>query len=411
MKRIISGVAVLGLGLIPILPSASSVSAQTAPQRTEFSFTASGYATDVSGGTVPVDSGKTALAVIGCTNEAPVTSTNRAAQANLDPLPVRVTNLRTRAESREVRRGFASQSTSTSDVRIGSKALGLKIAGLRTSAKAAFVRGESQATVDFSFVTATLAGIPIPLADLQEGIFVPGIGEVEFGIERTRERSTFAFARGRALRIVVTALGDPPTVITVGEATGRIDKRPFGGVFSGGANVGKTTALNGAARSGPVVNQPHKCAGTDGRWLEQNVAAGDLEGLGTVDTARARVRTDDFVEEGFATSRSVASVQNASLAGEIEVEGLVVKAYTRRNEAGTLKRNADGTSLGRLRIGGEEIEIPNPGDTINVRGVAKVTFQRVRHVNGGIDVTGLRIELLDGDGAVIELARAVSRIR
>ncbi|MDQ3739200.1 MAG: hypothetical protein M3337_08545, partial [Actinomycetota bacterium] len=108
--------------------------------------------------------------------------------------------------------------------------------------------------------------------------------------------------------------------------------------------------------------------------------------------------------------KSEASVENAMLAGEIEVDGLVVKAYTRRTDTGAIKRSADGTTLARLRIGGDEVQIPNPGETILVPGVAEVTFQKVRRTPNGIDVTGLRIELLDGDGAIIEVARAVAKI-
>lgn len=408
MKRIISGVVVLGLGLIPIGPSAPSVSAQTTPERTEFSFTAGGYATNVTGGTAPRDSGTTALATLGCTNQAPLKSANRIAEASFDPLPVQVTNLRTNAQSQRVRRGFASVSTSTSDVLIGeSPATGLQIAGLRTSAKAAFVRGEPQATVDFDAASVTFLGEEIPLESLQEGVDVPGVGEIEFGFERTRGRSTFARSRGRALRIVFTSTGEGPTVVTVGEVSARIDKRPFGGIFSGGANLGTTTALDGAVLSGPVINQPHKCAGTGGVWLSQE-ASGDSGSLdrGQVSSGKARVRTEDH--DGFSISKSQTSVDKSRFGG-IRVNDLAVKVNVRRTADGTLTSDYT-TTIGRIRVAGEDIEIPSPGETVTVDGVAEFSSERVRRRTNGIDVTGLRIKLLDGEGAFIVLGRAVARI-
>ncbi len=238
---------------------------------------------------------------------------------------------------------------------------------------------------------------------------MPGVGEVQLGWQNTGTTSApSAFARGRGLRIVVTSLGDPPARVIVGEVFANIDKRPFGGIFGGGANVAKTTALDGSVLSGPLANQPHFCAGTNGEWRSQNLAAADLDGLGQVTGGLARVRTDDYPL--FTTSKSEASVNTARLAGgRIQIEGLIVKSYTRLKPDGTRIRSADGTTVARILVDGTPVVI-NPGETLNIPGLANISFKRVRRLPTGLDVTGLRIELLNGDAAIVELGRAITKI-
>ena len=57
-------------------------------------------------------------------------------------------------------------------------------------------------------------------------------------------------------------------------------------------------------------------------------------------------------------------------------------------------------------IDGEEHAIPDPGQAINVPGVAKLEFFRTVRSKRGLQVAALRVSLLDGTGAVIDLGQA-----
>lgn len=95
--------------------------------------------------------------------------------------------------------------------------------------------------------------------------------------------------------------------------------------------------------------------------------------------------------------------------GKTKVEGLNVSSYTRLKPDGTRSSSANGTTIGKLTVNGTVRTLP-PGQEINVPGLANITFQKVRSLPTGLDVTGLRIELLNGDGALVELGRAITRI-
>jgi len=105
-------------------------------------------------------------------------------------------------------------------------------------------------------------------------------------------------------------------------------------------------------------------------------------------------------------------VATANLAGgAIKVEGLIVKSYTRLKADGTRKRDATGTTVAKITVNGTVLPTPNPGQTINLPGgLGSLTFQKVRRLPTGLDVTGLRIVLVEGDGAIIELGRAITKI-
>lgn len=411
MKRIISGVAIAMLGLVPIGTSTSAETVQ-APlagalvvERTDFAFSGNGYATLVRGGTLPVDSGKTALSVLSCTNLAPRLAVNRVATADLAPLPLTVTNLRTTNESVAVAGGFATVSESrVGEVQVGTTGTGLKIEALRTKSTAAFVNGVAQPKVEFFFASATLAGVSVSPTLLQQGVTVPGVGTVQLGWKNTGQSANHAAAHGRGLMIVLN--GTPTTTVTVGEAFARIDKGAKGGIFGGGATVARGNFLEGDVLIGPLANQRHHCLGTNGEWLSQNIVDADLQDVGRVEGGRAAVRSDHYT--GFSSSRSHAFVEKATI-GPVTVEGLVVKVFTKRNADGTYERNAIGTTVGRILVNGTVVNIA-PGGTITVPGVAKITSSTYKRLSNGVDVTGVRIELLSGDLAIVELGRATAII-
>ena len=90
------------------------------------------------------------------------------------------------------------------------------------------------------------------------------------------------------------------------------------------------------------------------------------------------------------------------------VDGIVGEAHVTRH-GNKVTRNTNGSTVGTITANGEPQSFPDTG-VLEIPGVAELEPRVVQKIPGGIKVVGLRITLLDGTGAVIDLATAKIRI-
>lgn len=388
-----------------------STSVQAAP--TPFGFSASSYATRVVGGQLPTNSGKTAQSVLQCTTEAPRTDKNRLAEVALGGLPLDVGAGRNENRSEAISGGFRAFSVSSVDeVFIGSQSprTGLLIEGLKATAIGSYVNGNPRPAFYSTFARATLfaAGLPVgnvPIADVRDGFAIPGVATVTLNGGSTKTGTQFNSATGNALLIELNVSGSK---VVVASAYARIDRVGSMKVFGGGAKVARAVIDNGTARVGPVMNLPMPCLGTSGEWKSESLAKGQLDGVGTIKAGRTRV----FGEQANGSRLAIteAYVESVNLAdGALRIEGVKSRSYAKLNAEGEISRKAEGSTIGRIVAEGEVIALPDPGETILVPGLARITFLKVRRFPTGIEVVVLRIELLE-DGNVVDIASTLARI-
>ncbi len=183
----------------------------TALPTTEYFFSVGTYGTEVSGGDLPINSGRTVPAIVKCTSTFPLTRQNRAAQLNYGAAGVRVGAVTTESRSQAVPGGLASVSTATaSDVSVGDPLTGqLRITGLRVRSIAAFVNDQPKPTTSGSIVSATftVAGIPqeVTLDQLREGYEVPGEAIVSFLVGSKKASPDAVLAQAIGLRVDLPA--------------------------------------------------------------------------------------------------------------------------------------------------------------------------------------------------------------
>ena len=414
MSRIRRSLAVL-VGLTIAVPALALGGQSASAAQTSFAFMGSGFTSSVRGGSLPVSSGRTAYATLGCTNQTGLERTNTAATVDIDGLPIRLGASETSVRTLGFSNGAATVSTNTiADVQVfGGPGNRLTIDGLRSVARAANRNGEFTSSARFTLVSAslTLGGVSTPVTKqrLREGIVLPGIAEIELADNVERVSDTGARSVVTGLKITVLAIPNP-AVVKLGRASAQInDGNPIG-LFSGAASVVKATGLGNGVRSGPLAYQPLPCRGTNGNWRHDTIAVAGLPGV-------VRARGLDAATFGLATAeynsaRSVAKVAKATLLdGRLVVRGLVVRANVRKTADGTYTRNSDGSSLASIRLDGEVIDVPDPGETILIPGAVRIRFQTVDRSPTGIAVYGLRIELLGSGGVIVQLAKASAFIR
>jgi len=154
----------------------------------------------------------------------------------------------------------------------------------------------------------------------------------------------------------------------------------------------------GLVQTRNIVKKSVPCRGTDGEWRNAAGAAVDLSP--TVQVGAATVGAlGDQLARNESVVRTRARVERVMLdGGEVVITAIRSQANVVRNQD-VYTRTAQGTGLGSITIDGVSEPIPNPGETVNLAGVARVTPAVVERTPQGITVVGLRVELLGGGDA------------
>lgn len=414
-----TGVAIATVALLaPIALSAPTWSARAAGPAadrgvgrtpTEFALRGSGFATDVKGGRLPAAAGATALAVIGCTTKTGIDRGN-------DLASVRIPGLGTVAGSRT--RTWTSRSGDevaiTTRHRVGEVVLSdsplgtLSLSAITTIARAAHdgTGFHADTSTDVGGLTFTPPGgapqeLELPLPG--RPVTIPDVATISLASTWTRERSdrARAFANGLLVHLLRT-----DTRVRVAHAGAEIFSGARHGVFAGSA-YGVSGSIGGelvGLGRNPMQRVP--CQGTGGTVRRSSLAGLDLAGQIKVGAMTSEGLGAQTGAEAWGFSR--ATVAEVDLAGALRIEGVVAQATVERRGR-KVSRSSDGSSLGAVTVDGERRYFPDTGP-LEIPGVARLEPLIVQRLATGLKVTGLRVTLLDGTGAVLDLATARLRI-
>jgi hypothetical protein len=377
---------------------------------TSFAFKTSGFGTRIIGGQLPVGSATTGYKAIGCTNQAGRTRTNNVAEATLPGLG-KAMGIKTHVWTTSRHGVVAAHSLH----RIGRVALIQSVLGsLSINAITARATAYHDASGFHATTTTHLGGLsftppvgpsesfPLPTPD--QPLTIPGLATIYAGKHVTRQSHTGSLADAYALRVDVIPTG---TSIRVAHSHAELNSGMTGGVFKGhSAATHVVTALGDIVKSGPNPLTTMPCQGTYGQPRQKSLASVDLGGQLVVKGASSREQGNQHGTRAWGTSR--AEVARVSLGGQLVIDGIVGKVSVSRDGA-HLKRSAQGTLLGSVTVAGQKQTFPKTG-VLEIPGIAKLERGVVSRTHGGISVIGLRITLLDGSGAVVDLGEASLKI-
>jgi hypothetical protein len=374
---------------------------------TSFALKASGFGTRTIGGQVPVGSDRTGAQYIGCTDRGGRSRTNDVASVTLPGLGIAHgvrTHVWTTARGGVV--AAHSRHTIASLVLDQSQLGSLALTAITSSVTAyhdgtGFHSRTATRVGDLTFTPATGPAQSFPAPTPDQPLSIPGVATIYAGRHVTRHSSSRAIADSLALRIDILATG---TTVQVAHSRAEIDSGLVFGVFHGhSAATHVITAANDLAESGPNPLTKMPCQGTNGRLLQHALASVDLGGQVVVTGASSSERGN----QGRHWARGTSHAEVARLdigGGQLVVDGIVADAHVRRTTSG-VTRTARGTQLGTVTVGGQQQAFPATG-ILEIPGVAKLERAVVRKTPSGISVIGLRVTLLDGSGAVVDLAEA-----
>lgn len=400
-----SAIAIAAIGL-PF-----SQSARAAPTSTNYIFRGTGYGTDVVGGVLPANSGKTAYSVLPCTTSAGVTRENNLAGVDLAGL-VQVDGMDTVNLTESTSEDIAASITRSevASVTIGTELAHLELSGIRTIARAWHTSTgyHRRHWVTIGDAELVLAGVPVldfDISDLftPQGITIPGIATITGQLASGKATDTGAWTKATALRVELLPVTGTPAVIEIGRANATIGEKDSPPLVGGSVYAAQAVALDGVIEAGRVANQPLPCKGTDGEWLENTTANVNVPGVLTVNGATSSTFGRFVNDATFA--RGMSDVANVSLlGGSLKIEGVHTQGLVNKRPDKSYRLSTAGTTLARITFNGNEIELPDLGETVGIPGVAEITFGKIEEFPRRLTLIGVEVKLLDS-GVIIELGK------
>jgi hypothetical protein len=416
MRKLSISSAVLALafaGVVAPVPSgfAAQAEASSRPTPTTFALKGSGYGSRVVGGDVPTGSGTTAYRVIGCTNKAGLDRENHQLEETIPGLGT-ASEIKTRVWTRK-RGGVVSSYSRNTIARITMQdgpTGSLEINGILSLSRAfhdktGFHTSHRTTVQSISFTPPGGAPQAMDLPTPGNPVEIPGIGRLAVGETTNRVNGEGATIQTDALKVDLTATGSR---IRLARTKAQIRSGLVSGIFSGNASGSRSALLDGHVTSGRSPYQVMPCQGTGGEVRKKSITRTELaggllaQGLSTQERANQnKRRAHGYVQ---------ASVERLNLAGRFTARNIVGRVNVERLAGGKLRRTIEGTTMGRVTVDGETQSFPDTG-VLEIPGVAKLERNIVRKVEGGLRVVALRITLLEGTGAVVNLGEAKLKVR
>ncbi|MCW2813321.1 MAG: hypothetical protein JWN84_776 [Nocardioides sp.] len=391
----------------------SGLSTAIAPQqvRTKFALASAAYGSRVDGGSVPANSRDTAYQRIGCTNVAGIDLNNFEADLVIPGLG-KAEGVRTRVWTEKKGDTVSSFSKhSIARLVIGSTPLGsLEIQGISSLSQAFNKNGRFGATATNEIARIVLKGAGQPVQEFAipapgQTLTIPGVASISLG--KTVKKVTRSFARVSAnvIDIKVIPLG---TRARVAQTNAAIQGGIKQGVFKGYAAGVEAKGLADNLKIGRTPLALVPCPGTNGETRGKDIAGVELGDLGSLKSVAAGVNATNAprIAQGTVAGRVV----GASLFdGRLQINGVIGVANVKR-ERGVLSRNSKGSTVLEIIADGQSYTIPAVG-SLEIPGLVKLQSALKFPTKNGLKVVGLRVTVLDGSGAVIDLGVASLAIR
>lgn len=402
----------LGTAALPGLSAASAASPAAAPVATPFALNAVAYGSQYNEGDAQASSGKSAQVVIGCTTLAGLDRTKGAESSDVGE-DGQVTGVQTRVWTTKQDGEVTSHARSrVAAFGLGDDSTSVGLSDLVVTTRTWHDRRGFHREHDFRLggLTAEAGGVPLPglpaPEDIEPGqeVEIPGLATLTFDVRSGKVSGAGAIATSTGVVI------DQPDGSTgrIARAQSEIRRGVPGGLLGGRAQ--SAYSPEGLIEARNVVKKSVPCVGTDGEWRTTSGGAVQQPGFETGDATVSAL--GDQLGKGKAEARTRARTSRVSIGADAIVVTAIRSQANVIRDGGSYERTADGSRIGTLLVGGEEEPLPEPGESYEVPGVARITPQVVTRTDKSIAVVGLRVKLLDGTEVtdVYDVAKSTARI-
>ncbi|WP_243059556.1 choice-of-anchor P family protein [Nocardioides sp. SR21] len=413
-----AGASVLTIGLLGLAPGTAHAQTGALERGTTtkadagLALKAGGFGTQVKGGQIPGGSDETAYISLSCATRTGQQRENHVAGAQL-PGAGTVSGITTKLWTTKTGGAIHSYAqNTTANVVLSESPLGsIEISALKSLSHAwhdekGFHAETSVSVAKLLFVPPVGAPQELDIPTPGQPIEIPGVAVISIGGTSKIVNDHAGIANANVLHVKLIPSG---TVVTVGHTTARVLDGIKHGTFRGSSAGTQVKALddNLSSNRNPLSLMP--CQGTDGEVQTKELAGVDLAGQIVVEGLRSSQQGTQLAKKSVAMERgSIASLNLGG--GALVVDAVAGQANVTRTARGKVTSNAKGTTVGSITVNGEPQELPL-NDPIEIPGLAKIEPKVIEKTRWGISVVALRITLLDGTGAVIDLGIAQAAIR
>jgi hypothetical protein len=175
-------------------------------------------------------------------------------------------------------------------------------------------------------------------------------------------------------------------------------------LFGGSAFATKSTVL-GVLTSGRTVPTSVPCVGTNGNWTTNRADEATLSDQANSSALMSRQRSGMTAPGGRPEVTTISRVGLVDLGGGLLLNAIRAQAHVMKTPSGYSK-DIGGTSIGSITYNGTEQPFPDDTSAMEIPGVAHFERAIVERGQRSISITGLRVTMLDGTGAVYDFAFA-----
>jgi hypothetical protein len=340
------------------------------------------------------DSGPQVLSPLGCTRKVGHRVDNDSATANVNRQAIART-VKTESVTHNDARGDGTTSTAkAAEVKLGTL---LKVVGVDTYARAVNKNGQFETSGDTKFAGIKIGNVTVPTHLLtpkaNTKLGVPGLGFIVLNWQTSHKGTEGAWSAAAAVLIHSTVKNQfLPKGATVAVGLAKAEVGGPANALVRGQAYGTQVKVGNLVKSSPTSLQ-YTCMGTGGREVEVGVANVTVPNLAKV----RGVNTTKYgkIGKGQTTvwfDSKVAGAQIGSGATAIKVGAVTSRAVA--TKVNGQYRFATDSRVLSLVVGNRVIPVPQaPNKTIDIVGIASITFNKVVRHGNNISVTALVINI------------------
>jgi hypothetical protein len=378
--------AAVGVAAVVGVASTIALTSGSASAAPVFGYAGYSFGTDVQLGMAA--GGPQVASSMGCSTDPHRYFKNDLATANVNKQAI-ARGVKTETYAFNDARGNGVTSTAVaSDINLGSL---LTLKGASTSTTAVYKDGKFEYTGGTKFLAATIGGLPVP-ALLKPGwntkIAVPGIGYIvlnRVGGAKTAS-GIYSYAQGVVIKSTVKNKYIPLGAEVVVLKTRAEVSAPSTALVIGDA-YGTKAKVDNVVTSDPTSYQT-TCRGTEGKTVSISAAEVKVPGLayagGVTTTQNGSIGQD---KSAITFTSQVAGVK----LGNLSISAIESSASAWKTKDGKTGVSSSSKVLS-VTVGNKKYDVPNqPNQTLDIPGIAKLTFNRVTQQSRYISVDALVI--------------------